>query len=82
MPQALLLMAFLMNLLILVLNTQMMVLSPQYSTFGSQTFLDDQNNKHLCSLSQIHTDSNLKNTSNSCRISNLSSFTNRFGIFS
>ena len=52
MPQGLLIMAFIMNLLILTLNSQLMILAPQYTTLGSQSY-QDNNTKTLCSISEM-----------------------------
>lgn len=38
MPQALIIVAFIMNIITLVLSSQMMIFAPQYATFGNQSY--------------------------------------------
>ena len=65
-PQALLISGFIISFVILSLSAQMMTLSPQYTTFGSQKYNDE-----FCSLD------NVSRMTNSCRMSDVSTFFNR-----
>lgn len=72
MPQALLILSFLMNLIILVLSSQITNLSPQYATFGSQKFKNDGGDFESCSLNAISS-----GVSSECKPSNVSSILNK-----
>lgn len=71
MPQAFLILAFLLNLIIFFLSNQMNILAPQYTMFGSQKISPFEN----CSLNT--------NKDSRCVASNISTFSNKyiFNIF-
>lgn len=71
MPQALLILSFLMNLIILVLSNQISNLSPQYVMFGSQK-LQKGGNFEFCSLNEIGTTLNSQ-----CNLSNVAAILNK-----
>lgn len=75
-PQALLIMSFLMCLMILAFMMEMLTLAPQYSTFGTQMFYPNSNQGQVpCSLSMIS-----GAQENECVMSNISKFYNRISI--
>ena len=71
MPQALLIMCFLMNLMILVISNQLLTLSPQYATFGSQRF-DNGGKLEQCSLQVVDSGKNF------CKMTNTSALLNKY----
>ena len=73
MPQALLILAFLMNLIILVLSNQTTNLTPQYTMFGSQKFDIGNGQSAFCSLNEISS-----NSKSNCHLSNVSTILNKF----
>lgn len=74
MPQALLILSFLMNLIILVLSNQTTNLTPQYTMFGSQKF--ESNGKfEFCSLNEI-----TANSKSMCHLSNVSTILSKYNI--
>jgi len=74
MPQALLILAFLMNLIILALSSQTTNLTPQYTMFGSQRYLSSGKSE-FCSLNEIST-----NFSTNCHLSNVSLILSKFSF--
>jgi LMBR1 domain-containing protein 1 len=70
MPQALLIMAFLMSLIILVVSNQLLTLSPQYATFGSQKVVV-RGSQEECSLLEISA------SSSACKMTNISTLLNK-----
>ena len=70
-PKGLLLSAFIVSFTILSLPTQMKNISPQYTTFGSQSFFDSVTMKYeKCSLQMI-------NMMSSCTMSVIASMLNK-----
>jgi len=77
MPQGLLVMSFMISIMILAFMMEILTLAPQYSTFGTQTFLTGGSNKSFsyCNLSNIS-----NQQSNACVMSNISKFYNKISL--
>eukprot|EP01017_Pseudomicrothorax_dubius_P009133 TRINITY_DN13058_c0_g1_i1.p1 TRINITY_DN13058_c0_g1~~TRINITY_DN13058_c0_g1_i1.p1 ORF type:complete len:508 (-),score=114.09 TRINITY_DN13058_c0_g1_i1:835-2358(-) len=73
-PQALLIMAFIVKLIIFLLSTQVFTLSPQYSTFGSQVYRSNNGEQVHCSLDVIQSEPG------ACRMTNISIFYNKISV--
>ena len=74
MPQGLLIMSFITSILILAFMMEILTLAPQYSTFGTQTYLDS--GKLIeCNLNSISHEQG-----KSCIMSNISKFFNKISL--
>lgn len=74
-PNSLLITGFLTSITILALSSQMMTLSPQYTSFGNQQYFSESHNAYkMCSFEKIahHPDA--------CQISNVSAFFNKISL--